>query len=170
MVDVRVLTADDAAAFQVVRLRALQDHPEAFGSSYEEEEGFSVEQVAKGFGSPDSLMFGAFDADMLVGIANLSRYGRVKMRHRAMIGAMYVVPEARGKQAGKALMDAALKHARSFDGLEDVVLAVTVGNDAARHLYVNAGFESYSIDPRLIKVGDHYFDVEWMVLRIGNHG
>lgn len=166
MMDVRVLKAADAGAFQAVRLRALQEHPEAFGSSYEEEQGLSLDEVAQRFGLSDNVMFGAFDQDMLVGITHLSRYTRAKMRHRAIIGAMYVTPESRSKGAGSALIGAALSHARTLDGLEDVILAVTVGNDSARHLYIKAGFESYSIDPRLIKIGDQYFDVEWMVLRI----
>ncbi len=166
MMDVRVLNAADAAAFQAVRLRALQEHPEAFGASYEEEREFSLDKVAQGFNPPDSVMFGAFDRDALVGIAHLGRYTRMKTRHRAIIGAMYVAPEARGKQVGKALIDVSLFYARTLDGLEDVVLAVTVGNDTARNLYIKAGFTPFSIDPRYIRLGDRYFDIEWMVLRI----
>ncbi len=166
MMDVRVLKAADAAAFQAVRLRALQEHPEAFGASYEEERDLPLDKVAQGFNPPDSVIFGAFVDGALVGITHLGRYTRMKTRHRAIIGAMYVAPEVRGKQVGMALMDTALSYARTLDDLEDVVLAVTVGNDAARSLYIKAGFTPFSIDPRYIRLGDAYFDIEWMVLRI----
>jgi hypothetical protein len=36
-VEYRLLTGQDAAAFQALRLRSLRDHTEAFGASCEEE-------------------------------------------------------------------------------------------------------------------------------------
>jgi len=50
--------------------------------------------------------------------------------------------------------------------VEDVILAVTVGNDRARTLYASLGFVSYSIDPRYIKWDGQYFDIEWMILSL----
>jgi RimJ/RimL family protein N-acetyltransferase len=170
MVDVRALTAQDAQIFHPVRLRALKEHPEAFLSTYEEEANMSLEKIEQWLQSADGSVFGGFDEGMLIGIVSLQRPPRQKIRHRAMIGAMYVAPEARGKSVGQSLMDAALNCARSYEGVEDVVLAVTVGNDAARYLYLKAGFVPYSIDPRYIKVDDQYFDIEWMILRVGEHG
>jgi ribosomal protein S18 acetylase RimI-like enzyme len=166
MTQVRLLTADDAAAFKVVRLRSLREHPEAFGSSVGEEENATTEQNAEFLSKslPNNPMWGAFVDDQLVGLINLSRSPRNKMRHRAHIGAMYVAPEARGQKLARALLDAAIDYARTLDGVEDVVLAVTVSNEAARALYVSAGFQTYSIDPRLIYTDDRYYDVEWMIL------
>ena len=43
---IRPLTRLDAESFFQLRLRALQEHPEAFGSSYEEE---SVTYLSLGF-------------------------------------------------------------------------------------------------------------------------
>jgi RimJ/RimL family protein N-acetyltransferase len=168
--NVRVLQADDAAAFQVLRLRALREHPESFGSSYEEEEGRDLDEIARSFTAKGSSMFGAYDGTQLIGMTSLNRSQRAKTCHRAMLGAMYVAPEARGQGVGRALIDAALSQARTIDGLEDVVLAVTVGNEAARHLYAQAGFTAYSIDPRFIRVDGRSYDIEWMILRIRHDG
>lgn len=164
--EIRALTADDAAAYQVVRLRSLREHPEAFGSSFEEERDRTPEQVAPLLINPDVRVFGAWNDGELIGIVAISRNQRIKTCHRAMIGGMYVASEARGQGTGRALIAAALDFARSCEGLEDVTLAVTVGNDAARHLYAQAGFTGYSVDPRYIKTGGHYYDIEWMILRI----
>jgi RimJ/RimL family protein N-acetyltransferase len=167
MVDVRVLTVQDAENFRTIRLRALKEHPEAFGSAYEIEAALSLEDMGKWL---DGSIFGAYDEGQLIGIISIRQSASQKTKHRANIGAMYVAPEARSKGAGQTLMDVALNQAHSFAEVEDVVLAVTVGNDAARRLYLRSGFKPYSIDPRYLKVNGQYFDVEWMILRIAEHG
>src|SRR5688500_736662 len=110
MSQVRILQTEDAAHFLAVRLRALREHPEAFGSSLEEEADTKVEQTAEFLGNslPNNPIFGAFIDDQLVGIINLNRSSRVKTRHRASIGAMYVAAEARQQKLGRALLDAAI--------------------------------------------------------------
>ncbi len=50
--------------------------------------------------------------------------------------------------------------------LEDVPLAVTVGNLAARTLYRRAGFVPYGVEPRSTNVDGRYFDTEWMLLHL----
>ena len=167
---VRVLAEADTAAFQALRLRSLKEHPEAFGSSFEAEVNIPLEQFATFLSSPERPWFGAFHVNRMVGIAGLMRSQGTKTRHRAMISGMYVAPEARGLGLGQMLMDALMTQARLTNGLEDVSLAVTVGNDAARHIYIKSGFKPYSIDPRYLKVGDQYFDIEWMILRIAKDG
>lgn len=169
MLQVRELTDCDAAAFQALFLRALREYPEAFGIAAHEQEAIPLENVARQLANPDSRTFGAWQDDALIGIATLNRFPRAKTRHRAMVTGMYVVSEARGQGIGRALLDAALAHARAWPDLDHLVLAVTVGNEAARNLYITAGFTPYSIDARYIKVDDRYFDIEWM-MRMANHG
>src|SRR5687767_3199565 len=108
MVAIRMLTEADAPVFRTLRLRALRDHPEAFGSSLEEEEQEPVEQAAERLraSSPDRCIFGAVVAGQLAGFAAFSRHARPKTAHRAHIGGMYVAPEARRVGAGRALLDA----------------------------------------------------------------
>jgi ribosomal protein S18 acetylase RimI-like enzyme len=167
---VRVLAEADTAEFQALRLRALKEHPEAFGSSFEAEANIPLEEFAKILSSPDRPWFGAFHNGRMMGITGLMRSQGAKTRHRAMVSGMYVAPEARGLGLGQMLVDALMAQAHSMDGLEDVSLAVTVGNDAARHIYIKSGFKPYCIDPRYLKVGSQYFDIEWMILRIANDG
>lgn len=160
--EIRTLTEDDAAEYQAVRLRSLQEHPEAFGASYEEEKGTPLERVADQLkGSPS---FGAFVEGNLIGIASLFRFPRAKSRHRAILGGMYVCPEARGQGAGTYLLNETIRCARDEIQLEDMILAVTVGNETARNLYIKAGFIPFGVDPRYIKINDQYFDIEWMIL------
>jgi ribosomal protein S18 acetylase RimI-like enzyme len=53
---------------------------------------------------------------------------------------MWVRPDGRGKGVGAALIDAARSWAASR-GCESIELSVTVGNEVARRLYEQAGFQ-----------------------------
>jgi ribosomal protein S18 acetylase RimI-like enzyme len=79
---------------------------------------------------------------------------------------MYVPPESRRRGVGKALMETVIERARTLTGVEDLILAVTVGNEQARALYLKMGFTPVALDPRYIKLGERYFDVEWMQLHL----
>jgi len=47
--------------------------------------------------------------------------------------------------------------------MEQLVLTVTDSNVGARTLYEAAGFRSFGIEPRAIRVGDRYYDKNHMI-------
>ncbi|HEU0300015.1 MAG TPA: GNAT family N-acetyltransferase, partial [Longimicrobium sp.] len=147
MTSIRILTTDDAAAYQALRLRGLRETPDAFGSSYEEEVDRPLEMIAErlaGGRANESVAYGAFDAaGTLVGIGGLYRETHRKARHRANVVGMYVAPEARGQALGRALLDALVAHARSMGGVQRLELGVTTTNAAARALYRAFGFTTW---------------------------
>lgn len=166
---IRILTPDDAAAFQALRLRGLRESPAAFGSTYENEVDTPLdriaERLARGAGRED-VMFGAFvdDGGTLVGLAGLSRQNGPKSRHRAGVWGMYVASEARGRGVGRALMQALIAHARTLDSVERLTLGVELGNEPARALYHSFGFVTYGIEPDAYKLNGEYWDTEMMTL------
>ena len=164
---IRPLTETDSVLYQPLRLRALREHPEAFAAAFEEEQQHSLETVAKRLqqSSAERHALGAFEREKLIGLLHFHRWDGQKIGHRASIGGMYP-PESRGKGVGKALLAEAIGRARLLKGVEDLILAVTVGNERARSLYLQAGFSSVAIEPRYIKVGDQHFDIEWLQLRL----
>jgi RimJ/RimL family protein N-acetyltransferase len=168
MIVVRLLTVADAEAYRTLRLRSLQEHPAAFGSSYEEEAAIGVEKTVERIQNslPYTPFFGAFEAETLIGITTVWRDTRSKTRHSAMITGVYVVPTARGKGAAQALLSAALAYLREQAEVRLVKLAVTVGNETARRLYVQAGFVAYGIEPLHIRVGEQFYDLEWLALKL----
>lgn len=163
---IRSLTEADADTFRALRLRALRDHPEAFGASYEEEVDQPIERTVERLraSSSGSFVLGAFLGDALVGSVGLNRPARPKTQHRGTIWGMYVCPEASGRGIGRALLHEAIVRARAITGLEELTLGVTVGNERARRLYLAAGFVPYAIEPRLFKIDDRYYDLERMRL------
>lgn len=165
--ELRVLNVEDAEQYQQVRLRALREHPEAFLSSPEEEELTPPEQLASRV-TPSAQRFivGAFDAGRLVGMAGFYQMAPIKARHKGHVWGMYVAPEARGHGLGWVMLVEIIRRGRELPVLEEIVLAVTVGNEAARHIYIACGFVAYGIEPRLIRTGGRDYDIEWMILRL----
>ena len=166
---VRILNEKDAEAFWKIRLRALQENPESFGASYEEILERGIAGTAQGLGrregTPENVTFGAFDEKgQLVGLAGFRREEETKKRHKGLIWGMYVPKELRGQGIGKALLEAAIKYAKSLPDLERINLAVVLTNKEARLLFVSHGFQTYGMERRALKLHDHYFDQELMTL------
>ncbi|MGB8347276.1 MAG: GNAT family N-acetyltransferase [Ktedonobacteraceae bacterium] len=168
--EVRILTETDAEAFWNIRLRALRDDPESFGSSYEEVLERGIAGITQGLRAKDvasdDATFGAFDGNQLVGIASFRRASSIKMRHKAIIWGMYVPRELRKEGIGKALMQAAIEYAKTLPDLEQINLAVVLTSREARHLFISLGFETYGLERHALKLHDRYFDQELMSLRL----
>lgn len=170
--EIRRLTEADAALFWAVRLRALRDNPEAFGRSYEESRDRPLADVARVLreeaASPDDFTLGAFaTADgSLVGLAGFRRHQGRKERHKGDVWGVYVTPEARGRGAGRALLEELIARARALPGLEQIHLTVVSINEPACHLYRALGFARYGTEPRALRLGDRYLDEDLMILRL----
>lgn len=161
---IRRLVATDAENYHVLRLEALQNSPESFGSTYEEEKDQPVDKYRKRFESQESFTFGAFENRKLIGIITLVKEQRVKLRHRTTIVAMYVSPRRRGLGVGMALMKEAIMRAKELEGVEQVYLTVVTTNKSAKKLYNSLGFEIFGTEKRALKLNDSYFDEDLMVL------
>jgi ribosomal protein S18 acetylase RimI-like enzyme len=161
---VRILTTADAPAFRTLRLRALLEHPDAFTSSYEEDVRKAIGATEQRIAGGGNVFWGTFVDGEIRGMIGLTREPRAKNRHKADIVAMYVVPEFGRRGLGRALLQAAIQHARSELALEQLVLTVTRSNTGAAELYRDAGFNTFGMEPRAIKVDDAYHDKEHMIL------
>lgn len=164
--NIRKLTKADVEIYWPMRLRALKEHPDAFGSSYEESCTRSLEDVAAGFADRENFfMLGAFDEDgTLIGMVGFRQESALKMKHKGMIFSMYSAPEHRGKGVGRALMQALIERARALPDLEQINLSVVTSNAAAKNLYESLGFETYGVEKRCLLVDGQYLDEAHMVL------
>jgi len=123
-----------------VRLRALADSPDAFGSTLERESAFSDadwQEWARDAtsGQAESCYLGWSEGEP-VGI--VGAYVEDGCDHVHLI-AMWVTPEARRSGVGHALLDAVMTWAAEIGALA-VRLDVADDNAEARQLYETSGF------------------------------
>ncbi|MBC6993523.1 GNAT family N-acetyltransferase [Neolewinella lacunae] len=83
----------------------------------------------------------------LAGVIGLTRYEKLKRRHRALVWGVYVSPAARGQQAARQLLTETIRRARAMEGLERIILTVSHHASAARALYTAAGFVEFGREP-----------------------
>ncbi len=164
------ITPDIFPAWRQLRLRALREHPDAFGSTWESYAALTLDEAADRFRDrrgPTSETLGAFDADgTLVGSIGIMQEDGAKSLHRMFVWGMYVAPDARGTGIADALVDSAVAFARSLKGVLQIHLAVTAHNHTARRLYERHGFIRYGTDPRALKQDGAFIDEDLMVLRL----
>ena len=161
------LQPGDAEPYLALRLRGMREHPQAFTSSYNEERHKSADWARQRLASPHSAFWGVLEDGRLAGVVGLDRETRAQNRHKATVVGMFVAPEYTGRGFGLALLDALLAHARS-EGVQLLVLTVTVGNDGARRLYERAGFKSFGVEPHAVHIDGRFHDKEHLFLLLGS--
>jgi ribosomal protein S18 acetylase RimI-like enzyme len=131
---VRTLDGDDWQAFRQVRLAALRDAPDAFASSYEEEQDYDEAFWRLRLGRSSRLL--ASLDEQPVGIVSV---GRAQEDDVAELFGMWVVPEQRGKGVAWQLTEAAAEHARQL-GRRALKLWVSTDNGRAVAFFSSYGF------------------------------
>ena len=157
---IRRLTRDDVEAYRAIRLEALTDHPESYGTA---PDSFAARPLDAVQAMLDRMaVFGVVTAEgALAGIVAYARDDGERETHRGLLLQVYVRPEMRGSGAALAMLEAAVAHARS----EVIQLHLMVGahNAPAIRLYEKAGFKTYGTDPRCLYVNGRYIDEHMMV-------
>ena len=160
---VRELHAGDAEAFREIRLEALQLHPDAYGSAFEDEAHEPLDnfrnQAARGG------VFGGFANEHLLGMAMFFVHGAARLRHKGGLGGMYIRERARGTGLADKIVAAIVEHAQSR--VELINLSVAVTNKRAIRFYERVGFSTYATEPRALKIGTQYLDEYLMVRFLG---
>src|SRR5690242_7119931 len=135
MVLVRATTLDDWQAMRGLRLEALRDAPDAFGSTYARDAAFEPAEWHRRATRDGSFL--AFIPELAepAGLAG----GYEEEPGVVELISMFVRPRARGHGVGEALVDTVVAWAKDR-GATSVHLWVTESNKAARRLYERCGF------------------------------
>jgi GNAT superfamily N-acetyltransferase len=152
---IRRITSQDVATYKNIRLRALQDAPTAFASTYAESLELPDEhwqhRAAVAASGGDTAVFLAFPTsgeDECVGLAGGFRNEEDGHHADVDLVSMWVAPSHRGSGVAAQLVDAVLEWARDEARAEVVGLWVTRGNSAAQRLYERLGFvETGDVQP-----------------------
>ena len=156
MIDLELISSQNAQIFKDIRLRALQDSPNAFSSTYAEESKLNdadwVKRATQWSGAK-SIGYLALDDRAAVGIAA----GILNQTEpsRADLVSMWVASTHRRKGIGGMLVETVVAWARSQNA-QVLLLLVTSNNHKAINFYQRLGFsltgktEPYRNDPSLL--------------------
>jgi len=163
MVTLEPVRAENVQLFKAVRLRALQDSPSAFGSTYAREIQFNDEEWqarAERWNGEHGIGYLAMEDGVPCGIAGgiLDAVDPVDQidQVRAHLVSMWTASTHRQRGVGRLLVDAVAAWAR-LRGVNTLLLSVVSTNEAAISFYLRLGFtmtgktEPYPNDPALIE-------------------
>jgi ribosomal protein S18 acetylase RimI-like enzyme len=149
------LRRGDGARLRAIRLRALADAPDAFGSTLAESEGRSLAEWETPIEALPTFVWreGGADLAMVRGAPHDSD------PDAGYLISMWVAPEARGRGVADALVGEVVAWARGR-GLRRLVLDVGEHNVPARRLYERQGFVGTGRTGALPKPRTHLREVE----------
>lgn len=144
MITLQAIDPGEWRTYRDVRLQALRDSPDAFGSTYGEEadrpdEAWQARLAAASASGQDKALF-ARCGGTVCGLV----WCKLSAREpgRADLYQMWVAPASRGQGVGRALLDEAIEWA-TLGGAQRICLGVTVADTPAMRLYRAAGFRPF---------------------------
>ena len=139
-IEVRPIAAAEWQHYQLLRLKALRESPDAFGSTFEAESMRPDADWEERLTTLDSrwalALFGLHHGDP-AGLAWVIVQPQIP--EVAHLYQMWVQPSARGTGLGRLLLEHAIAWARDR-GTKRMKLSVTIAESPAWHLYGAAGF------------------------------
>lgn len=157
------LNEKHATEYRKLRLTALKTHPEAYGSSFEEENKQPLSFTENRLLSKENFTFGAFFDHHLVGVITLITSSRIKTKHNGHIVAMYVLDQYRNQGIAKSLLEKVINESKIL-GICNLFLTVTSINQKAIKLYESFGFTKYGSEKRELLIDGVYYDSDLMAL------
>lgn len=140
MAEIRLFRAAEWRLYRDIRLASLLDAPDAFGTTFDQSSAYSDDTWRSRLEDVDlskNYPVAAFVGNRPVALA----WGRLDPddMNTIILNQMWTQPAHRGKGLAAELVRAVIGWANSLSA-QSVLLSVTVGNDAAKQLYLGLGF------------------------------
>lgn len=162
-VDIITLPENRWREYKQLRLRALQENPEAFANSFEKESAYPDDRwqirVKEALESKTDWMFFAQRNEQLIGLA--ASFLENDGSGIATIVSVFVDVEERGKGISKKIVSKLLKELKKNPQVKKIRLSVNCQQEAAIHLYESFEFQRTGEDSRLM--GDKKFHKELLM-------
>ena len=153
VVSVHPIAFNDWPEYRKVRLSALKDSPQAFGSTWQQEvilpdEDWAARTIASASGESGRGFFAIHRGEACGLVWCLLSDTDPRIAH---IYAMWTAPNVRGQGAGRALLEQCISWAKS-KGAHHVHLSVVKDESPAMQLYKSQGFYPVG-EPDFLRLG-----------------
>jgi len=149
------LGASDWERVRAVRLRALAEAPDAFGTTFAQDEARPPEEWRARLADPRAATFVATADGKDVGLVTGRKYEGYD--GAGGLFGMWVAPSHRGRGIARELIDAVVAWARD-SGFNRLLLDVADANTAAIALYESKGFRSTGVTGTLPSPREHVLE------------
>lgn len=162
--DIRLgeIPPEDWRMYRNLWLEALQETPQAFLATYEEEQytpdekwQSRIEKVRK---AETQVMVFAYREKELIGMMGAYINNNPKVKHIADVWTAYVKIEHRKKGVAKKMMVELLKKVEARPDIKKIKVGSIQSQHLAVNLYKEFGFEMIGIYKQEIHVGDKFYD------------
>lgn len=134
---IRQLNANDVDDFRTIRLSALKNSPEMFGSSYAVEATKPLNVFAEVISK--YTIFAAYSQQKIIGVLILDLENDSKNKPQAQLYGFFVEPAFRGQGIATQLLQAVIQYGQPY--VEKITLSVMTSNIPAIRLYQKLGFK-----------------------------
>ena len=156
---------DDWEKVRALRIRAVKEHPKAFGQTLVEASETTETQWRERFDRDGYIL--AKRGDEFVGMACYVQEKGEKLRHVAFVYSMYVAPEVRRQGVGRALLDGLISDIKvKHSEIVKLQINVSVAQPEAHALYKSVGFEDVGILEKELKVDGEFIDEYTMAMML----
>lgn len=165
-IEYRKLKPSESADYRAIRLESLNEYPNSFGSTYEEQKQknkLSFETFIEE-SNPECLIVGAWHHEKLIGICGFYRLTEKGSKHRGEIIQMYVQSKYQGRSIGYNLLRATVSNVFKISELRQIELEVISTAKRASKIYGKIGFNEYSVKKRFDNNKNTYSEHKLMVL------
>lgn len=160
-VTIRRLDPADLDAYFTLRLRALTECPAAYATDADAWTAAPTATIEAHLHSTDPILGAWFGSD-LVGPLGLSREARPSVAHKAGLWGFYVVPDARRRGVGTAMVDEMLAIARQ-NGIRQLRATVATSSIEALALLQRLRFEEFGVEREARLVDGVFHDQVYLV-------
>ena len=156
--------------YKDLRLRSLQEFPLAFSGSYDEsatkpdEEWQNILQGSIDLAEWSILC--AYDDEKMIGCVGAYWKNKIKTKHVANVGLMYVKPEYQGQKLGERLLVELISNLKDMSRFRKIKLEVVTDNVPAFNLYKKLGFSQTGVNHEELFIEGKYFDTTAMELEL----
>jgi ribosomal protein S18 acetylase RimI-like enzyme len=151
LIEIVTLQPSEWREYKKLRLAALKQNPEAFGSTYKSNLEKPYSEWTDRLSDPKFIMLFARKGDELLGMA-----GAVLEENFAHILSVFVIQEARGQGISKLLMKELIRKIKLNTSLRKIELQVNPIQKTAVQLYKSFGFKETGVKKLMLGDGMEY--------------